>query len=127
MNGEIVYLSPTYPGSAHDKKIWDEENIFFNKDLQLLVDLGFLGLTSETAKILIPFKSSKKHELSNEQKDYNRWVSSLRVKVEHIIGSVKINRKVKEKFRGRLYAREDTVMLVSCALHNLKIKVKNVA
>jgi len=46
------------------------------------------------------------------------------VKVEHIIASVKIFRKVKEKFRGRLFAREDRVMLAACGLHNLKLKVK---
>lgn len=127
MDGEIVYLSPTYPGSVHDKKICDSEDLFFIKDALLLVDLGFLGLSSETAKIMIPYKNKKKQELTQEQKDFNKWVSSLRVKVEHIIGDVKINRKVKEKFRGRLYAREDTVMIVSCALHNLKVRLKNAA
>ncbi len=127
MDGEIIYLSPTYPGSAHDKKICDSEDLLFNKDVLLLVDLGFLGLSSETAKIMIPYKSKKKQELTQEQKDFNKWVSRLRVKIEHIIGDVKVNRKVKEKFRGRLYAREDIVMLVSCALHNLKLKAKNAA
>ncbi|MDQ3111854.1 MAG: hypothetical protein M3R17_18360 [Bacteroidota bacterium] len=40
------------------------------------------------------------------------------------IARIKIFRKVKEIFRGRLFAREDTVMLVAWALHNLKLKVK---
>lgn len=126
-DGDIIYLSPTYPGSTHDKKICDEENILFSKNVYMFVDLGFIGLTSGAVKIMIPFKSRKKQELNEEQKGFNKWLSSIRVKVEHVIGSVKINRKVKEKFRGRMYNREDTIMLVSCALHNLKVRLKNAA
>lgn len=121
MNGEVIYLSPTYPGSVHDKSICDCEELEFLKNISVFVDLGFLGLTSEKANIIIPFKHRKKQELTTEQKEYNKWVSRIRVKIEHVIGSVKIFRKVKEKLRGRLYAREDTVMLVACALHNLKL------
>ena len=124
MNGEVVYLSPTYPGSIHDKSICDCEELKFLKNISVFVDLGFLGLKSEKANIIIPFKHKKKQELTTEQKEYNKFVSKTRVKIEHIIASIKIFRKVKEKLRGRLYAREDTVMLVACALHNLKLRVK---
>lgn len=123
----ILYLSDTYPGNMHDKKINDSEEMVITKNVQLFVDLGFIGMSSEKAKIMIPYKRSKKQDLSDDQKRYNKLVSSIRVKVEHILASVKINRKVKEKYRGRLYAREDDIMLVACALHNLKVKLKNVA
>lgn len=122
-----MYLSPTYPGRVHDKNICDEEGLEFFKKVSVFVDLGFLGLISENAKILIPFKHKKNQELTTEQKSYNKWVSKIRVKIEHIIASVKIFRKVKDKFRGRMYAREDTVMLIACALHNLKLRVKQIS
>lgn len=124
MNTEILYLSPTYAGSVHDKSICNEEKLQFLKPVKLFVDLGFLGLSSNTAHIIIPYKNTKKQELNSTQKEYNKWVSKIRVKIEHTLASVKIFRKVKEKFRGRLYAREDTVMLVACALHNLKLRIK---
>ena len=108
----------------HDKNIYDYEEMMINKNVQMFIDLGFIGLTSEQAKIMIPYKRKKNIDLTNEQKAYNKWVSSIRVKIEHIIASVKIFRKVKEKYRGRLYAREDVIMLIACALHNLKLKVK---
>ena len=75
---------------------------------------------------MIPFKRSKKRELNEDQKIYNKWLSSIRDKVEHIIASIKIHIKVKDKFRGRLYAREDNIMLIACTLHNLKLRQKNV-
>lgn len=127
MNGEILYLSPTYPGSIHDKSICDREGLTFLKKLPLIVDLGFLGLSSNNAQIIIPYKHKKNQQLSIEQQEFNRWVAKIRVRVEHIIANVKIFRKVKEIFRGRLYAREDTIMLVACALHNFRLYVKNCA
>jgi len=127
MTGDILYLSPTYAGSVHDKSICDQEQLLFSKSIPVIVDLGFKGLTSEKAQIIMPYKHKKNQNLSDEQQVYNKWISRVRVKIEHIIASVKIFRKVKEKFRGRLFAREDTVMLVACSLHNLKLRVKNYA
>ena len=124
MNGEVIYVSPTYAGSVHDKKICNEENLIFLKEIQVFVDLGFLGLTSDRAQIIMPYKQKKNQQLNCEQENYNKWVSKIRVRIEHTIASIKIFRKVKEKFRGRLFAREDTVMLVACGLHNLKLKIK---
>lgn len=125
MNREILYLSPTYPGCVHDKNICDSEELEFLKNISVFVDLGYLGLSSDNAKIIIPFKHKKKQELTSEQKEFNKWMSGIRVKIEHIIASVKIFRKVKEKYRGRLYLREDTIMLIACSLHNLRLRVKN--
>lgn len=124
LNTEILYLSPTYAGSVHDKKMCDLEQLTFSKNAMVIMDLGFMGLSSETAKIIVPCRRRKNQMLNEQQKQANKWISKVRVKVEHIIACVKIFRKVKEKFRGRLYAREDRVMLVACALHNLKLKVK---
>jgi hypothetical protein len=124
MSGEILYLSPTYAGSVHDKSICNEENLQFHKQIQVLVDLGFLGLRSDVAQIIMPHKQKKNQELNQTQEEHNKWVSRVRVRIEHTIASVKIFRKVKEKFRGRLYYREDSVMLVACALHNLKLRIK---
>ena len=124
MNGEVLYLSQTYGGCVHDKKICDLENLSLSKNVSLLVDLGFLGFSSENAHIILPYKRMKKQQLDEVKLAFNKWQASVRVRIEHTIASIKIFRKVKETFRGRLYNREDTVMSVACALHNLKLKVK---
>ena len=124
MDGEILYLSPTYGGSVHDKKICDQEKLTFFKNVRVITDLGFLGLNSEKAHIMMPLKESKNRKLNKEQQQYNGWLSKIRVRIEHTIASIKIFRKVKETFRGRLFKREDTVMLIACALRNLKLKHK---
>jgi hypothetical protein len=124
LSGEVLYLSPTYGGRFHDKKICDLEKLSFIKKTLVLTDLGFLGLKSDAAQIIMPYKQKKSQPLNEEQERWNSWVSKIRVKVEHVIASVKIFRKVKEKFRGRLLAREDRIMLLACGLHNLKLKMK---
>lgn len=124
MTEQVLYLSPTYGGSYHDKKIYDLEQLVFSKEMMVMMDLGYQGVTSGTAKIIMPHKHKKNQPLNDAQEKWNSWVSKVRVKVEHVIASIKIFRKVKEKFRGRLFAREDRVMLVACGLHNVKLKVK---
>ena len=125
LSGEVLYLSPTYGGSVHDKKICDFEQVTFLKATMVMMDLGYKGLASDSAQIIMPYKRKKNQTLDAKQEQWNSWVSKIRVKVEHIIASIKIFRKVKEKFRGRLFVREDRVMLIACGLHNLKLKVKN--
>jgi hypothetical protein len=38
----------------------------------------------------MPHKHKKNQNLSDEQQAYNKWISRVRVKIEHIIASVKI-------------------------------------
>jgi hypothetical protein len=126
MRTEILYLSPTYEGKVHDKKICNEENFTIKTQGLVFVDLGFVGLTSDSAQIILPHKRKKNKLLTQAEEEYNSWLAKIRVKIEHVMASIKIYRKVKEKYRGRLYKREDTIMLVACALHNLKLKAKSI-
>lgn len=124
MNGNILYLSPTYPGSVHDKTLIEEELFSFSKKVLLWMDLGFYGIKMEKAHIIMPHKTPKNGELTTEQKEFNKWVSKIRVRIEHAIASVKDYRIVKDTFRGRLYNKEDAVMLIACGLHNFKNAVR---
>jgi len=37
LSGEVLYLSPTYGGSVHDKKICDLEQILFLKETMVIM------------------------------------------------------------------------------------------
>ena len=124
MQREILYLSPTYPGSIHDKTICTQEDLVFEKEMSALTDLGFQGYPSATARIIMPHKKKKHQILSQQQKDSNTWISRVRVRIEHVLASVKSYRIVSDVFRYRLYGKDDYVMLIACALHNLKLKSK---
>jgi hypothetical protein len=53
----ISYLSQTYPGKTHDKKVADTENISYPKHITLHKDTGFQGYEPKVRKLYQPKKS----------------------------------------------------------------------
>jgi len=125
--GKILYLSETYEGSVHDKKICDEEPFEFQQEIELLQDLGYQGHAPKNAVIQMPVKSSKYKKLTEEEKNDNKMKSSRRVAIEHAISGVKRCRIVKDKFRYRRYGYDDLVMELACGLHNLRVAHRKIA
>jgi len=125
--GKILYLSETYEGSVHDKKICDEEPFEFQLEIELLQDLGYQGHAPKNAVIQMPVKSSKYKKLTEEEKNDNKMKSSRRVAIEHAISGVKRCRIVKDKFRYRRYGYDDLVMELACGLHNLRVDHRKIA
>jgi len=126
VNKRILYLSDTYEGSVHDKKIADEADIHFEQAVELWQDTGFQGFEPANATIVQPVKKPKGKELSHEQKQENKRKSSTRVLVEHAINQVKVWRIVKEKIRSYRHQLRDEVMFIACGLSNYKIKLKSI-
>ena len=121
LDEKILYLSDTYEGSVHDKKICDEEPFEFKQEIELLQDLGYQGHVPKNAVIQMPVKSSKYKKLTEEEKKDNKVKSSRRVTIEHAISGVKRCRIVKDTFRYRRYGYDDLVMELACGLHNLRV------
>lgn len=120
----ILYLSETYEGNVHDKKIADQEDIHFEQTIELLQDTGFQGFHPKNAIVIQPLKKPKGKEFTDQQKEENRQKASQRVVVEHAIGQVKIFRVVKEKLRSYRHKLRDQVIYIACGLNNLKVELK---
>ena len=71
------------------------------EDILALLDSGYQGINEYLPNALIPYKSSKKHPLTVEQKAFNKMLSKLRVTIEHINRELKIFRICKETYRGK--------------------------
>lgn len=119
----VLFVSPTVSGSVHDKKIADT-CYSIPKGYKLWQDTGYQGYKPEGVIIAQPYKKPKGKELTKEQKDYNRTISSFRVKVEHAIGSVKRFRIVKDECRLRKAGFIESILATCAALHNLRIGLK---
>jgi len=120
----ILWLSKTYDGHVHDKKIMDKQPLSLPVGITLWQDSGFLGYYPENATIMMPAKKPKGKDLSEEQRESNKNISSYRILVEHAIGGVKKCRIVKERFRCRKFEFDDLVMLIACGLHNFRMSLK---
>ncbi|MDR0749682.1 MAG: transposase, partial [Tannerellaceae bacterium] len=83
----VLYVSPTFDGRVHDKKIAD---IAYRipQGFTLAQDTGYQGYRPDGVRIVQPEKKPRGKELTAGQKQNNRIISSFRVRVEHAIGSI---------------------------------------
>jgi len=95
----ILFLSDTYEGSAHDKRIADTTPYPLPQGSRLLQDLGFLAFTIDGVEIIMPTKKPRGGSLSDEQKAANQQIARRRVRIEHVNSSVKRCRIVKDTIR----------------------------
>jgi len=119
--GKVKYLSETVEGKRHDKKLADDEEYEFPEGSKLWKDTGFQGYEPANAIAFQPKKKPRGYELTPEEKERNRELSSERVIVEHHIGGVKRSRIVHDTFRNRKDNYVDIVMETACGLHNFRV------
>jgi len=105
-NQRIIDITATYPGSVHDKKIFDKEKTIkkIPKQSTCLDDLGYLGVPKENPehKIFLPYKKKKgQKKLSEVEREFNKQHARKRIKVEHVFGRIKKFRICSETYRGR--------------------------
>lgn len=120
----ILYLSPTYSGSVHDKTIADEQDLQFQRTIDLLQDSGFQGFKPQNANIVQPLKKPKGKELTDEQKEQNKAKSKIRVVVEHSIRGLKIWRIAKDVSRTWRVDLRDYHIFIPCGLHNFRLRAR---
>jgi len=62
--------------------------------------------------------------LTPQEKADNRRISSLRVRIEHVIGDIKWYRIIREVIRSGCSEFRDKVMETCCGLHNFRIRLE---
>jgi len=117
---QVKYLSDTYEGKKHDKKICDEEQPTFPEGSILYKDTGFQGYEPAGVKTKQPKKKPRGQELSEEDKQRNSLISKVRIIVEHVISGIKRCRILKDTFRNTKEGFADLVMEIACGLHNFR-------
>ena len=78
----------------------------------------------QDVEILQPTKKPRGGELTPEQKEENRRIASIKMRIEQVIGSIKRSRIVKEKMRLWREGVRDMVMETCCALHNFRLRYR---
>lgn len=132
-SAQILFVSDTYEGKTHDKKISDELELSLPDGTTIYQDTGFQGYKPEGQDIVVvmPVKKPRKKKgdpdsgkLTEEQKESNRKISSKRVKVEHSIGGLKRIRILKEKIRHRKSELREQIFIIGCGLHNFRLNFR---
>jgi hypothetical protein len=119
----ILFLSETYVGSTHDKRIADATPYPLPAGSLLLQDLGFLAFTLDRVEIIMPTRKPRGRQLTRAQKAANRRIARRRVRIEHVNSSVKRCRIVHDICRLRKPGVRDLVMEICCGLHNFRVRL----
>jgi len=102
---EAIICTDVFNGKAHDLTIF-KKTIRLHQDILVLGDSGYRGMQKVHAKSKIPIRHKADiDKLSEEEKSMrkatNKEISSVRMKIEHVIGRVKCFNIVAEKYRNR--------------------------
>ena len=120
-NGEhdIKAISVAVPGAKNDKKLSDDTKTVerLPDGCQAKADKGYQGLAQQVTLVTLvnpetgelyqmpslsletPFKKPKGGQLTEEQVEFNRLLTSIRVRIEHCIGWVKNWKIIGTRFR----------------------------
>jgi len=88
-------------GRTHDFKLFKQSCTHVHPNIMVLADLGYLGLERLHAHSFLPVKATKHHPLTYEEKCANRTLARLRLRVEQVIGRLKVFRILSERYRCR--------------------------
>ena len=99
-DSRIVHVSKTRPESVHDFALYKEE-LPVPKKSRVYVDSGYQGLDKLHPPTKLPYKASKNKPLDKEEKEYNRGLSSFRVRVENVFAQMKVFRILSDRYRNK--------------------------
>jgi hypothetical protein len=128
----IHFLGITTQGSIHDMNLLNIDLLSkvtnALKKIEILVDLGYFGIKDyvELEHLLMPFKKPRKSKnnpkpkLTDEQKAYNKELSSQRVVVEHVLAHIKRFSVLTDVFRNRINEWDDLFITIIASIHNLE-------
>jgi hypothetical protein len=118
------FLSYTAEGNASDKSLAEEAGYTLPPGSCLYQDQGFQGFCRQDVTIVQPTKKPPGGELTPPEKAMNRHISSIRIRIEHVIGGVKRDRIVKDKIRLLKDRVRDTIMETCGGLHNFRLQYR---
>ena len=98
----MIYDVEEAPGSVHDFRLCKESLLrVMIVAVIILADSGYQGIQEYHEWSLIPIKKSKKRELSEAEKAFNRELSRRRIVIENINAQIKVFKIMSYPYRNR--------------------------
>lgn len=118
---KIVYVAFD-KGSTHDFALFKNSTQDMAKDIPMLGDSGYQGLDKILINSLTPKRKSKLHPLTDQDKDLNHLISSIRISIEHVNSQLKIFRILSERYRNRKHTFISRELFI-CSLYNFCLDI----
>ncbi|WP_342273171.1 transposase family protein [Spiroplasma endosymbiont of Acasis viretata] len=101
LNGKIISTAFCF-GSIHDFKLLLKSKTFIHPEKQVFVDSGYQGIQNIHKNTFLPFKKSKYNKLIPIQKEYNKTLSKIRIKIKHVFVKLKRFKILTLKYRNKI-------------------------
>jgi hypothetical protein len=98
--GQII-ATAVEKGRVHDFKLLKRSRLPFVSSQLCLADRGYQGFAKIHPGACTPTKKPRKQPLADAEKQHNRALARLRVRVEHVIRRFKIFRIFSGRYRNR--------------------------
>lgn len=104
--GRILAVSNTVKATIHDKKLFENDPLLLHLPERStgMGDLGYQGTEdlNPHLKMILPQKKPPNRELTDSQKQNNKAISQIRVRIEHPFSYLKHFNILSQKYRGRV-------------------------
>lgn len=100
MTGRIL-CTAFEKGRVHDFRLFKQQRVPLMPNQLCLTDKGYQGIVKLHPHSCTPTKKPRKADLLIPERQHNRLLAQVRVKVEHVIRRLKIFRILAERYRNR--------------------------
>ena len=116
----IGVLTITKSCRRHDKRLVDKAHLARSipDTVTIWTDTGFMGIQKDHHNTVMPRKKTKKHPLTESEKQENKLISGIRILAEHAINGMKRYKAAADIYRNRKLFVDDTMTLVCAGLWN---------
>ncbi len=116
----IGVITVTKSGRRHDKRLVDKAHLIRSvpNTVTIWTDTGFMGIQKEHNNCILPRKKTKKHPLTEDEKQENKLISGIRILAEHAINGMKRYKAAADIYRNRKPFIDDIMTLVCAGLWN---------
>ena len=126
-NRRIGFISRTRNGRFHDFALFKKESIasYIPNRVWVWADKAYTGIKNllmPDVAAVIPKKKKKKTPLTQEDKQKNKAINSIRALVEHAIGGMKRFTCMQVPIRNKDFVLEDLMPLICAGLWNFHLK-----
>ncbi len=120
LSKKIICVHET-TGNTHDFALFKQSKLPILEDIFVVVDKGYLGICDIHKNTILPYKRSKNHPLTPEQKLFNSNLSKVRIVIEHVNRRVKRFKILQQRYRNKQRKHFLRFSLI-CGLYNFELR-----
>jgi len=120
LSAEMILATAVAPGRVHDLKRFEAHCREMSPVIPGVFDKGYQGIQPHRLHVFLPYKVRRGQPLDQEQRAYNRLHAAVRIRVEHMIRSLKRFRILGVPYRNR-QRRFGLRLNLIAVIHNLEI------